>query len=180
MNLPLMGVYSVLFVVAWSAFCFVYRALLKWSPVQQWFLRAVFNWTCALVVGFGMMLFLILYSLMCLYFFSGTTAFDDSILEQLLSLVYLAWVVGLFALCFHIWKRLLLSQITILSHKKHVNAWVLCCVVGFFWTSFLMSLSVTPHLIIEAIVLLGLMTPNIIAFVRWKNVLENNLNQEQA
>ena len=180
MNLSLLALYSVLFVVAWSFFCFVYRALLTWSPVQQRFGRAVFNGTCALVVGFGMMLFLILYSLICLYFFSGSTVFDNNILYQFLPIFYLVWVVGLFALCFRIWKRILGAQITVLSDKKHANAWVICCVFGFFWASFLMMLSVAPPLIIEIVVLSGLIAPNAIAFVRWKHVLTHNLKKEQV
>lgn len=180
MNLSLLAVYSGLFVAAWSVFGFVYRALLRWSPVQQWFWRAVFQGTCALVVGFGMMLFLILYSLICLYSFSGSAVFDDNILQQLLPMVYLAWVVGLFVICFKIWKRILGAQITVLSNKKHVNAWVICCVVGFIWASFLMMLSVKPPLLIEIVVLSGLIAPNAIAFVRWKHVLTHHLKKEPA
>jgi len=179
MNLPLLGVYSVLFFAAWSAFCFVYRALLRWFPFQKWFWNAVFTFGCAVVVGTGMMAFVIMYSMICLYFFSGSTVFDDNLLQELLSVVYLAWVVGLFAGCVQIWNRVLRVEISRLPPKKHVNAWLICCLIGFMGTSFLMTLSVTPSLIVEAFVVFFLVSPNAVAFARWKNVL-NKLHKEQV
>ena len=56
MNLPLVGVYSVLFAVAWSAFCWVYRTLLTWSPHNR-LGKAVSYFGGAVVVGVGMMMF---------------------------------------------------------------------------------------------------------------------------
>jgi hypothetical protein len=167
MNLPLVGVYSVLFAVAWSAFCWVYRTLLTWSPHNK-LGKAVSYFGGAVAVGVGMMMFSIFYSMMGLYFFSGSTVLDENILQQLLPMVYLAWVVGLFVLCYRIWKRILGTQITILSDHKHVNAWVICCVVCFALNSFVMTLSVEPPFIFQSVVLIALIAPHAIAFVRWK------------
>lgn len=178
MNIPLLGVYSVLFVAAWSAFCFVYRALLRWFPFQKWFWNAVFILGCAVVVGIGAMVFFIMYSMICLYFFSGSTVFDDNLLQELLSVVYLAWVVGLFVGCVQIWNRVLRVEISRLPPKKHVNAWLICCLIGFIVAQLIMMMGVLDG-IIALIALPFLIAPNAVAFARWKNVL-NKLDKEQV